>query len=774
MPASFIEAYKHNHPIRVQLPFWGEFKRPCVYTRIAPERIVGIDTESFKSSQDEHLHTQLISLDFVDASHNTVLDTSAYEYALCAVLEQVFPLYSVPEEKPSWTKQRPRRSRADGKHRDGRRQHIEPCVLLFYNLEHDLGRLVGLHPAFRRAILLGEDSVRVRIGQYEIEIAWMIPNGNAPHFEWYIRHDHKIMRVLGRDLWGYLKTGLKEAAQQFLGAVEQKLALPQEWFNQYWEDFTESQIEELRAYSAQDPRATRLVYEIVITLLISIDEHVIGRSGLPPPSAPGAAAKMAFAMASQDTWRRPSRRVSQVGAWSYAGARVFNRRRGYFTNLYVRDVSSMYPYIMTLLPDPCTCEYVNVEPQSYNLVDWRGKWGCLLISGEGFDEYYPALRIHDSEHGRLRYIYGPFQKVWATIPEIVMGVMSRRLRVDQIHDGILMVGSPEHSFLRHFVLKVYAIKSVTAPGSALYILAKLLMNTLYGKLLEVNIEQHYIPALADYIKVPNVAGIGRQVDSLLQAYIDGGYDALDDAASNLFDEYKGKEATNADNLALGELLQKRHPAAGRAGAYYLPLHGSQITGFASGALGLAAACTNAIQGHTDSLFTVGPQEEGMAMYQSIMQACGYDAPEEGLGSFVPVISKAHGYLVNGNLYAIKYTQPGARGEQIKMANHGLAKIDKQEVWAAIERMFQTGEVTYTTKASPRKLCSALLHSLEPGEFLREERTLHIVQDQNMVWTTAGDRVWKPLTAPPAVGGYKPPPRPPPHSRIPDKTPTGAG
>ena len=770
MPTSFIEAYKHNRPIRVQLPFWGEFKRPQVYTRIAASRIVGIDSESFKSSRDKRLHTQLVSLDFVDASHNIVLATGSYEYALCAVLEQVFPLYSVPEEKPSWTKQRPRRARSDGAHRDGRRQHIEPCVFIFYNLEYDLGRLVGLHPAFRRAILLGEDSVRVRIGQYEIEIAWMVPGGNAPHFEWYIRHDHNIMRVLGRDLWGYLKTGLKEAAQQFLSAVEQKLALPQEWFSQYWEDFSEKEVEELRAYSAQDPRATRLVYETVITLLLSIDEHVIGRSGLPPPSAPGAAAKMAFAMASQDTWHRPSRRVSQVGAWSYAGARVFNRRRGYFTNLYVRDVSSMYPHIMTQLADPCTCEYVSVEPQSYNLADWRGKWGSLQISGEGLDEYYPALRMHDSEHGRLRYIYGPFQKVWATIPEIVIGVMSRRLRVEQIHDGILMVGSPEHSFLRHFVLKVYAIKSAAPPGSALYILAKLLMNTLYGKLLEVNIEQHTLPALADYIKLPAVSGIATHIDALLQTYIDGGYDALDDAASNLFETYTQTE----DNIPLGELLQKRHPAEGRAGAYYLPMHGAQITGMASAKLGLAAACTQAIQGHTDSLFTLGRCDEGMQEYESIMQACGYDAPSEGLGAFALVIKKARGYLVNGNLYAIKYTQPGARGEQIKMANHGLAKIDKQEVWDAIERMFQTGEVTYTTTASPRKLRSALLHSQEPGEFLREERTLHTVADPNMTWTIAGDRVWKPLTAPPAVGGYRPPPRPPPPGWIPDKKPAGAG
>jgi hypothetical protein len=51
--------------------------------------------------------------------------------------------------------------------------------------------------------------------------------------------------------------------------------------------------------------------------------------------------------------------------------------------------------------------------------------------------------------------------------------------------------------------------------------------------------------------------------------------------------------------------------------------------------------------------------------------------------------------------------------------------------------------------------------------------LHTVQDPNMVWTTSGDRVWKPLTAPAAAEGNRLP-RPPPPEQVHDKKPAGAG
>jgi hypothetical protein len=99
--------------------------------------------------------------------------------------------------------------------------------------------------------------------------------------------------------------------------------------------------------------------------------------------------------------------------------------------------------------------------------------------------------------------------------------------------------------------------------------------------------------------------------------------------------------------------------------YYLPMHGSQITGFVSAKIGLAASCTNAVQGHTDSLFTIGLCSDEMNEYQRLMTRAGYDAPTKGLGSFDLEVENAHGSLVNGNLYTIKYEE---RGEDLLLVS----------------------------------------------------------------------------------------------------------
>src|SRR5260370_11685511 len=109
----------------------------------------------------------------------------------------------------------------------------------------------------------------------------------------------------------------------------------------------------------------------------------------------------------------------------------------------------------------------------------------------------------------------------------------------------------------------------------------------------------------------------------------------------------------------------------KAGHYYLPVHASQITGFTSARLGLAAHCTKAVNGHTDSIFTIGEQKEGIQKYIDIMERSGYPEPPEGeLGSFRTVVQNASGYLVKGGLYALR----DESGEVVKVATHSLQDI----------------------------------------------------------------------------------------------------
>lgn len=750
--SSRIRAYKMHKPIMTELHHRGVFKLPKIYERLSADRIIGLDTESFQNRDygaewrkrlaryDGGLRTNLIPLDFADPSRNVVLETREYEHPITPVLRHLWSLAD-PELYPSWTKQRPKRERTDGNHRDGRRQWVEPVVLIMFNLGYDLGRLVRNHPQFRRAITSTMDSIKVQIDEFEIEVAQLTPSGTAASFEFYVRYDGKIMRLIGRDAWAYIKSTLDEAAECFLN--EQKDELDKATFNRLWEELTESELARLKEYAAKDARLTRELYEMLITLLTSIDKHVICKNGILPKSAAGAAAKMMFSMASREEWSRPPHYTMEMGALAYSGGRVFNRMQGYYENINVFDVDSMHMFNMAQLPDPCTCEYIDIEPGVYNHKQWRGQYGVMLIDGEGLDQYYPALRDHDEKNQRPRYIYGSFPKILATIPEIVIGVESGRLRVDHVYGGIWMKGSSKDSFLRRFALKMYDLKQQYAKGTPMYILAKLLGNAAAGKLAEVLMDRPFIETSSCGVMLPDVPQVRSKqfYKQLQEVYIQGGENGLENSLGELTKQYPDAKKT----ISVREVIEHNIPNIGKAGAYYLPMHASQITGMASARLGLAAACTNAISGHTDSLFVIGDQSEGFKKFHEIERAAGYESPETGMGSFRQEVSDGWGILLEGNLYAIKYTDKET-GEVIpKCATHGLPSIDtsKTTEYDMIAHLYERGYVSYNTRPLPMSLRLASIQHKEPGVFESHTTSRGTDYNPNMDTNDYGERVWRP-------------------------------
>jgi hypothetical protein len=81
-------------------------------------------------------------------------------------------------------------------------------------------------------------------------------------------------------------------------------------------------------------------------------------------------------------------------------------------------------FLMSLLPDPATCQYVDIAPGAFDIDQWIGQFGCMCISGTVHDSINPPIREHNLATRRLRYIKGSFTRVWTTIPEIVIGVVS--------------------------------------------------------------------------------------------------------------------------------------------------------------------------------------------------------------------------------------------------------------------------------------------------------------------------------------------------------------
>jgi hypothetical protein len=693
-----------------------------------------------------------------EKEHITLIDTTDMDYPIIALFDYLFPRYAVKEVRASWSKQRMRSIHKDSRvYRDGRRQTIEPVYAAFYNLEYDLGRLFRQHAQFFRSILTKQDdSVRIQVGPYEVELTDNHPNGNTPSIEWYIRRDGYILHLIGRDLWAYNKSGLDAFSEALLHVGKDDLS--EEEKHLLFDtplDSPELSAElkaKWRRYAAHDVQLTFECLAALILALCQISAHVITRAGMIPRSAPASAARIAFSLASCDEWNRPTKEVQQVGAWMYAGARAFTNRPGRYERIWVYDISSAYPHAMALLPNPCTVEYLPVTPQPFMLDRFRGKFGALCISGEGLDKRYPALRTHDTQHERLQYIYGRFEKIWATIPEIVIGVASGRLRVDHIHSGIIMQGSNEESFLRKFVMMMYERKKQSEKGSALYLLSKLLMNSLYGKLCQVDVNtgsqlrdfsiaQSMIFPDFRIIEDGSIKGIDDYWKEILHAYIESGIEGLARIANELNATYY---TVKKGNITFGQLYKRHEYRQGKAGQYYMPLYASQITGLTSAKLGLAASFTHATNGHTDSLFC---DHDAMSEIQEalrLIEQCGYESfnRETGLGSFELEIDGKPATIVKHNLYVVYKGKDQEGKEQYKLACHGITHSPHTTIPKQIEALYDKREIRYETKRTPITLHQAAYHQVEPGTFRSERRKRKVELDPNMIRSECGELIWK--------------------------------
>lgn len=667
--------------------------------------------------------------------HITLLHTETEEYPIIALLDYLFPLYAEREERASQTKQREKRIHTNGGYyRDGRRKTILPVCMTFYNMPYDISRLFRQNEQFLRAIQLStQDSVRVCVGPYEIELVENRCYTATPSFEWFIRRDGYILRVIGRDLWSYDKSGLDAFSEALLGigkdelSEEEKALLFDRCIDRSFEE-KEGLEQKWKQYAAHDVRITFECLQALILALSDVSHAFVMRNGMIPRSAPGCAARIAWSLASNDEWNKPQEWVQEIGALTYAGARAFTSRPGKYDRMWVYDISSAYPHVMSLLPDLCTVQYERVKEGYYDQEQYKGKWGSLCISGRGTDKYYPALRKHDEKHGRLQYVYGDFTRLWVTIPEIVIGVASGRLEVHYVHDGVIMEGEKDKSFLRKFVLKMYDMKKRSKKDSPLYLMSKLMMNSLYGKLVEVNVDACSVAKdyeLAKCLTIPIVRdkeGKHENWQETIQAYVQHGIDGLM--------EIQEKYADVQEHASFGMLYKLHGRQTGIAGQYYLPLYGAQITGMTSAKLGLVASLSGATNGHTDSIFVDKPIEWEIDAAMSLIEQCGYEAynRQNGLGSFVCEIAGMPATIIRHNVYVVYKDTYDTKN--VKLAKHGIVHAEKSDIVSIIEKLYEDGRVEYRTRKTPVKMKTAALRGTEPGMFIREKRRRSVTTDCN--------------------------------------------
>jgi hypothetical protein len=780
--------YKRGELVEVSFSGSNRFTEQKAHQPLPLDRIVGVDTESLK--RKGNLETVLVPMHF-STGQQVIRVLPDGPASLDLMLRAVCERYSIPDSAPSRHEQRDRGP--DGK-RHGRRDTINPVLLVFFNLPYDIGRLCADHRQLLRALASGADTYRVRVGHREVEVARMVLAAGSS-FEWYVREtdtggNPRITRILGIDCHGYWKSSLKEACKAV--GVTEKLEYPID-FERDADELSEQEWADFARYAGGDAQSTSELYSATVDLLRTVDIRVVRRTGIVPPSAPGAAARIAFAKAhdlhpEKASWRRYPAWADQLGCDAYRGGRAFCARPGKHSSVSVWDIKSAYPYAMTQLPDPVTlrCERVpdtewNESNVANSLERWRGKFGVLVIDGEGKDPVYPALRCHDERRGRLRGVYGRFTGLAATIPEVLIGVADGSLRVDRISNGVVMEGSSEKSFLRAAMLDFFAIKDNPENESALRGMGKLLANATYGKLIEVQYNQHWIDSdvmCPDFVNLDQIALV------LAKLYAETPEEEYDDRASALIERWTNHRIECEELLCIGCGGEETRAGAAiplrvrmqshkryRCGQFFMPLYAAQITGLTSGSLGLMARCTGAAQGDTDSVHVIGDRPYGIAHFYDIMNEAGYEWPRKGLGRWTletPEPSE-ESLCARVKLYSHRLpdtdeirqireqlSQCTDEDERLKLrlkfdslkykqAKHGFSKYPggAEELHEAIRDVVNGTSHKYVTKPSPRKIREAIMRDLPVGEFVSREITVEAGIDPN-TRIRGGVCNWKPI------------------------------
>lgn len=771
----------------------GIYRRSEAHEPLSEARVFGVDTESFKS--DGTLKTLITSVHWHQGSE--VLQTPNGEGMLERLCGAVLDRFGEVEGRPSRDKQR---AKTDGK-RNGRRSKREPCLSVWFNLEYDLGRLASDQPKLLRSLSTGADSYRVRVGAVEIEVAKLVI-GSGSHFEWFLRSDGRIARMVAIDMHGYWKTALKKAAKS-LGVTEkieisEVLGIPTDTlFRMAREEFSDEQWREIVRYAAGDAQTTRELYLKTLALLKTIDARVVRASGIIPPSAPGAAARIVFARAFDlhpeiEEWKRPPRWADQLGCDSYRGARVFCRKRCITSGMVSFDIKSAYPYVTAILPDPVTATFRGDIPERFRVEDYLGKWGVLTVDGVSLEDGVPALRVLDEKHKRLKYVAGRFKNITATIPEIVIGVVSGTLQIDRVRGGVIVEGSSERSFLRRGMLDFFRIKNDPANEPALQQMAKLEANATYGKLIEVSALEF---AVAESLPIPEFLEAEGVCSTIARIFAGGGPAELDskDYAceqtraiyADLMSEARGAldpsvEAVQAYIEALTCSGEKdtgktvvladymRSHTVYRCGQYFLPLWASQITGYTSAIVGLMARSVGALQGDTDSVHvpvtlpgSSRPFFDGLALkkdrhirdvnlpgfsnYEATLARAGYgevipECPELGQWFCEMNEPSVESILVRTKVYSHKLADGS-----FKQAKHGFTAFPRsgEMLHEAMRELVETGSTKYETKETPTRLRTAVKNGSQVGEFTSHSVEVLLRPDPNIV-ERGGRFFWRPF------------------------------
>jgi hypothetical protein len=742
----YFSAWKSGKKQTIDYPM-----RPITRTKetnpIPLDLIYGVDTESLKNSFKK-LETVAIPY-----NHGTQEEILTYEYLrsyrdpFVAFLDVVFDRHAEPEKgkyQPSWTKMQGEH----GKRRRGR--HKLPFILtVWYNLEYDIARLFHEESHFWRAVRTGHDGVKMELDGYELEIRHHLLFGSAPHFDYIFRRDGRILEMKAIDLWGYWKGGL-DATAKALG-LEGKIEIEEEFFDRELETLSPVEWDKLYYYAKKDPAITRQIYIKTAELLSSISQSVFSK-GILPPSAPKASARICFSRLQKDELKAPPVNCIQHALNGYHGGYVYALWHGFAEQISVIDRKSAYPTILKMLPNPETVTYHTIQKGTH-FESLIGKYGFVVASFHEANDKHPCVSLHGND-GRTMHPWGDFDHITISIPELAVGVLTGSVNNVVVHGGFYLKGE-EGGIFYDFINRVYDLKNNSESKSPMYMVAKLLMNSLYGKLIEIHDLETSLIHDSDYdLIVPNIKDDAIKKE-LLTAYTEENYKRFEE----ICEENKGKDLTTFGKYLEAEVCT--------VGNYFTPVYASLVTALQRAWVVLVSRELEGLSGDTDSVFT--PIDPDSPLFHTrIIKAdimarqirIGVVAEGDNLGDYEVELKNGNGWIAGIKQYFLN----NPNGKKPKYAHHAIikpdvskddlselskeerAKIIKARIEAfyknAIQNLSEGNNVEYYSASSPVKLKTSLMRGKDFGVFEKQFRTITAKRDNRLKSDGLFSLTWK--------------------------------
>lgn len=640
------------------------------------------------------------------------------------------------------------------------------CFMYGHNLMYDWLQLIKYYPDLiaiaRTGIGLPTDHLIYNETDYQVFLKkGGLFTGNAPHFSIKVRFSKREwFEIMFRDTFSFFPVSLAKLCKDLklevqkmerdedLGKVDYRIMEPCEK-----KDYFER-------YAKVDARGTRLAGEVIRDLHVSAYMQRIR------VSAPGYAINYLYHMIPEGTKilsGTNDQSIMQLILDTYAGGRTGGIYHGLVNDLAVLDFHSSYPASFCSLPSfSDTMEYIRYpDPENLSveeLLEIIDEGHCFMrVSGEETDQQYPA--IVTAKGNKLTPVYGKFENMPTTGVEVSVGIRSGTLRIDRIHELVLLVEMEPPKILpfKVFAETLYQEKAASEKGSTEYTRSKLGMNSSYGKLIESRSETPVGDDVRNIV-LPYVEGMETDfakmyykeyIESLGEESTESFYQKYPSIVDSIFEEF-GEDLAQATfgSLSLTKL---------EYGRYVIPAAASLTTATSRARLLAGAKATKSIYWDTDSLFD---RDYDPTKINEILSSTDSWLPPfvkplrvgEDLGDLDCEIENASGYLAGTKRYFLandvyrscltkskcnREECPNKKKCKYKKALHGIPTAPYDKAAEMIEKLATGSNNKYQGKERPLGV-KETKEVKEIGRFTSKKYESQFRLDDRLEWERIAD------------------------------------